>query len=312
VKREKILLYTTVASIVLHLFLAAGAVIAIRLGFFDREIKVTEKDDEPIVFEIVPPEPDRPRGPVIETPDDAKTVENPEQADYLSDKNALARNAERAPDDLEFGAPFARGDIDFPEMPTNPGADVGAQPQQVQTPNEFEEIHDSERERSEATGDISTSGDYYADAQNRDFREYLTSPGRSGRTGGADEVPRARYNNQQTQAHDVGGISFNTYNWEYAPYMLALKKKIERNIFPPPAYTRMGLISGDTLLRFRIYPDGTMKQLQVIKTKGHETLKETSVQAVSVSAPFPSLPADFPEPFLEVTARFSYFVPNRN
>jgi outer membrane biosynthesis protein TonB len=90
--------------------------------------------------------------------------------------------------------------------------------------------------------------------------------------------------------------------------MLALKQRIGRNIFPPLAYTMLGMIDGDTMLRFKIYPNGRLADLELLGYRGHRTLMETSRSAVTISAPFPALPADFPKPYLEVTARFSYFV----
>ncbi len=116
------------------------------------------------------------------------------------------------------------------------------------------------------------------------------------------------YNNRKFRAEDLGGFTFNTYDWDFAPYMLAMKKKVERNIFPPPAFTQMGLISGQTQIRFKVMPNGELTDLKVLKYVGHESLKETSVQALLNSTPFKPLPADFPENYLEVTANFSYFV----
>ncbi|MCK7513172.1 MAG: TonB C-terminal domain-containing protein [Desulfobacterales bacterium] len=105
-----------------------------------------------------------------------------------------------------------------------------------------------------------------------------------------------------------GGLSFNTYDWDFAPYMLALKERISRNIFPPLAFSQLGMIDGDTMLRFKIYPDGRLADLELLGYTGHRTLMETSRFAVTTSAPFPTLPADFPKSYLEVTAKFSYFV----
>jgi outer membrane biosynthesis protein TonB len=253
-------------------------------------------DEEPLVFEIEqPPMPTE----VIETPDDAKITDNPEKADFLSDKNALARDAEETPV-LDPGAPFQRGDYaDIHELPVDPGQQGEAgQPSEQQQPQEKQD--EPKRKDDNAT-------DYYADTETRDFREYLTEPRKAQQPGSTNDIPKPRYDNQLSSVEDTGGISFNTYDWDFAPYMLQLKRRVERNIFPPPAYTRMGLISGDTVLRFKIYPNGELRDLEVITYKGHHTLMETSVSAIEVSAPFPDLPRDFPEEYLEVTARFSYF-----
>ena len=68
-------------------------------------------------------------GQVIETPDDAKVVEQQKQANFLSDKNALARNPETNPN-LDIGEPFARGIFDSHDLPAN----MGIQGQQQQVP----------------------------------------------------------------------------------------------------------------------------------------------------------------------------------
>jgi len=90
--------------------------------------------------------------------------------------------------------------------------------------------------------------------------------------------------------------------------MLEMKRKVEHNVFPPPAFTYMGLISGETILRFKVMPNGSVKDLEVLQYTGHSALKETSVNAIINSSPFKPLPADFPENYLEVTAAFTYYV----
>jgi len=70
----------------------------------------------------------------------------------------------------------------------------------------------------------------------------------------------------------------------------------------------MGLIDGETIIRFKVYPNGEMKDLEVLQYRGHKSLMETSVQAIKNSNPFNPLPADFPENYLEVTGHFTYFI----
>ena len=84
----------------------------------------------------------------------------------------------------------------------------------------------------------------------------------------------------------------------------------ERNLFPPQAFTRLGIISGESMIRFKVYPDGHAGDIEVLSYDGHRSLMETSVNAIKGAEPFRSLPTDFPkyEKFLEVTAHFQYFV----
>ncbi len=279
----------------LHVIAGAGFALAVLLNLLSGPMQQTLDDDE-IVFELQdqPRQKDKPRT-VIETPDDAIT-EKPEQADYLSDKDALARNDESA-DNLNIDAPFSRGQIPYPELPQNavPPGEQGqpAKESQEQKESKAEEFKEPEPE-------------YYAQSTTSDFRREVLVE-KTSRPGARESRQRPRADNQDSRAPDMGALSFNTYDWNFAPYMLDLKRKVERNIFPPPAFTRLGLISGETLLRFKIYPSGQMRDLEILGYDGHKTLMETSRNAIRVSAPFLELPQDFPEEYLEVTAKFSYF-----
>jgi hypothetical protein len=286
-------------SIVLHILFILFWMFALHYNLFSSSIVETVVPD-PIVFELANTL-EKPKS-VIETPEDAEVVENQTQADFLSDKNALARNEE--PNfDLPINDPFSRGDFKFEELPTHRGP-IGEQP----NPNEESE---KPEEKNENKNEKTSPGDYYVSASEFN-RDYLTNSPKQENPGMPDASPRVRYDNRDSRARDMGGLSFNTYDWNFAPYMLDLKKKVERNIFPPPAYTRLGLISGESILKFRIYPDGTMKALKLIEYNGHKTLMETSYRAIEISAPFKKLPADFPEPYLEVTAKFVYSINRGN
>lgn len=280
-------------SIILHILFLFFFMFADRYNWFVSDM-VQAVVPEPIIFELANAV-EKPKR-VIETPDDAQVVENQKQADFLSDKNALARN-EEPNSDLPIDDPFSRGDYKFEELPTDRGP-IGEQV----NPNEQSE---KPEQKNQNKNDATTHGDYYVSTSEFN-RDYLTNNPKQNNPGVPNASPRVRYDNQDSRAPDMGGLSFNTYDWNFAPYMLALKRKVERNIFPPPAFTRMGMISGESTIKFRIYPDGTVKALEVIGYDGHKTLMETSYSAIKVSAPFNKLPADFPEPFLEVTAKFTY------
>ena len=114
--------------------------------------------------------------------------------------------------------------------------------------------------------------------------------------------------NLLSSASHKGGISFNTYDWDFAPYMLAMKRAVERHLYPPYAFTHMGVVSGDNLIRFVVYPDGTIRDLRILDSDAHFSLDRASVRAIEAAAPFLPLPRNFPEEFLEVTAHFSYSI----
>lgn len=116
------------------------------------------------------------------------------------------------------------------------------------------------------------------------------------------------YDQLLSSVKDHGGMQFNTYQWDFAPYLLAMRDKVQANIKPPFAFTNLGAIHGDVLVRFRVLSDGRVTKLEVIRSATHYSLDQTSTTAVSLSDPFIPLPSGFPEEYLEVTALFSYIV----
>jgi outer membrane biosynthesis protein TonB len=301
--------YIIIISIALHILFFLLWEIGVNWGFIGLTVPPeSAKKTDPIVFDLQQPQQERPKE-VIETPDDAKVVEKQKQADFLSDKNALARNQEPAPDNLKVGESFSRGDFDSHELPK-----PQLQPGQKAPPlvkgdanrdKKGKRKQEKPEEEPEITEDLTANvvEKKYAPENEQEMKKAQPIP-----PGAQRRIPTVTHDNTTSRALDSGGLSFNTYNWDYAPYMLMLKQKISRNIFPPVAFTHLGLIQGQTLLRFRIYPDGRMTELKILGYNGHKTLVETSYNAVDVSAPFPPLPKNFPEPFLEVTGKFIYFV----
>ncbi len=253
------------------------------------DIRPIPVQNEPIVLDLQPVPENRPKE-VIETPQDAQIPEPPPKADFLSDRNAKARNPEPAPSQPPVEEPYSEGELDTHDLPPSPeiapDTPVAGEPK----PKDFKNLLNTEN--------------IVREQFRKKFEEKASDPS-------VTERNSIRHRQLAERVKDMGGLSFNTYNWNFAPYMLRLKALIEQNIFPPHAFTKLGLINGVTLLRFKIYPNGELKDLEVLDYQGHRSLMETSTSAVRISAPFPNLPADFPEPYLEVTGKFLYLVRNQ-
>lgn len=253
-------------------------------------------EEAPIVFELQSAE-ERPRT-LVETPDDV-IEERPEEADFLSNRNALARNSE-ADSDVPIGEAFSRGLMETHELPSE-SSQRGEQGELADNFVKAEESKKSGEELEEGAAGLLASGSAV------DFsREDLTRKPQTNRPGSSESIPRVRHDNQASRSEEFGQFSLNTYDWEWAPYVLAMRRRINGNLYPPAAFFRLGIIDGETILKFKIYPSGELRDLTVIRYNGHTSLKETSVRAVEVSADFPPLPQDFPSPYLEVTGRFVY------
>lgn len=249
-------------------------------------LKRAEQDEQRMVFELV------------ETPESARSEQPPKEARLLSDKNTIARDQYDQKDKPD-GDPYSEGDLDIKQWP-EPAKDVAPPAAPAKVEPDQEPI---------ANDQLLANNRIRYESPKFSRQELLKKNPSDGNDRWSERSPeRPLYENRKFSAEDLGGFSFNTYAWDFAPYMLEMKRKVERNVFPPPAFTRMGLISGETVLRFKVMPNGEVKDLVVLQSTGHESLKETSVNAIKNSAPFRPLPADFPENYLEVTAAFTYYV----
>jgi outer membrane biosynthesis protein TonB len=68
----------------------------------------------------------------------------------------------------------------------------------------------------------------------------------------------------------------------------------------------LGLIHGYTTIRFSISKGGDLIEYAVLEHKGHESLEQSSINAIKSSFPFKPLPARFPDEKLTITARLIY------
>jgi hypothetical protein len=286
-------------SVVIHILILAAYRPLARIQLFPhRADEASAEAAVPLVFELV------------ETPDDA-IQQRPETAYLLSDKNAIARN-EIYDEDKPTGEAVSEGVTQY-RVFAGRLEPAGAPEAPLQSP-QTEQPQDRPRDRSrehpqDAYSDLSA---LTFDSRQSLHDELYKDPNPLAETGPLS-MPRnfmddMDYDQRASSAEALGGITLNTYAWDFASYILEMKKKLRENTYPPVAFTRFGMISGETVLTFRVWPDGSMTDLAVITYAGHRTLMETSVDAVKNASPFRSLPEDFPEKFLELKWTFIYFV----
>jgi len=243
----------------------------------------------------------------VETPENA--VESPVEqvTPFISDKNLAATNRE-APSELAEGLPYQEGRSEIAAMMPEPtpsstplGVTDGSQ-------ERAEERQEQETKQSEAP---SFDAFRQLEAMSRLAppqveEKRLTQPRQPQGDENQPYAPSApRFDSRRSRAPVGSDFRLSTYNWNWAPYLKELKKRIESNIYPPPAFY-MGLARGRTFLQFRIQQDGSMTDFKLITYTGHESLKNTSVNAIEGSVPFLPLPSDFPDDFLEITVGFFY------
>jgi TonB family protein len=231
---------------------------------------------------------------VIEVPDATPEERPVEPSNLVSDR--AARAADMHLEDSNTSAdPYADGDTGVREF-EEAGGKVALARQEVEptAPDFRPPPHEPE------------DGDLQQEILPEQIADYVVDEGNDSRE--ADPGRPVSFRNLLSDVGRTGGLSFNTYEWDFAPYMLAMKRAIESHLFPPYAFTHMGLVSGTNVVRFTVMPDGRLRSLEVLGSDAHISLDRTSVRAIETSVPFLPLPRDFPEEYLEVTARFSYLV----
>lgn len=272
--KKRPLLWTLLISLLIHLLCLILFVNWGELVLFPESAVDMPNPQRQVQFEIV------------ETPRSSDTP--PEEADLYSDKDAVA--ADQNVDENTGLDPYVEGLVDNRNIlvPVETPQDIEPQPE-----NEPESV---EQELLEDQVTI------IKPQQSNFSRDRLLAYQQQ-----EQQTSQPLHNQRSNGARDVGSISLNTYAWDYAPYLLDLKRRIEKNIFPPPIFTRMGF-GGRNVLRFRIMPDGTLVGPDLLDSSGEKALINTSKNAVKYSVPFKPLPEDFPEEYLEVTARFDYMI----
>ncbi len=88
-------------------------------------------------------------------------------------------------------------------------------------------------------------------------------------------------------------VSARTQEFKYANYMIEWVKKVERvgNLNYPDAARREG-ISGKLLLDVELNPDGTVRNISVLRPSGQPLLDEAAVRIVNLAGPFLPFPPE--------------------
>ncbi len=146
--------------------------------------------------------------------------------------------------------------------------------------------------------------------ENRSFsRSALTGESEDHIVKGEEKEESLGESSRRPQGFDadlVGDFALSTYEWDWAPYWLEFKRKLNRVWYAPPAYYELGLIHGHTILRFKVSREGNIYDLEVLRQVGHSSLEHSSVSAIEAVFPFRPLPSSFPEEYLEVTVKMIY------
>ena len=86
-------------------------------------------------------------------------------------------------------------------------------------------------------------------------------------------------------------INASTQEYEYAAYLEAWRKKVERigNLNYPEAAKRQKLY-GALILHVAVRADGSIEQIRLLRSSGHKALDDAAIRIVRLAAPFAPFP----------------------
>lgn len=292
-KERKIYFYATLLAILIHLLL-------FNLLFFIELFKIlflsifpnsslfaeTQSEPEPegpppIVLEFDKPEPMLPEKfyDLRENPNANENI--PADADILSAESSVSAAPEETPPD--------NSDIaNFEEESQKLGELEETQPQEVQDLQGDESLYAFQNKRVFSKSALGKS-----EEPQKEIKE-------------KEEGRESSFLQEEFNAQQIGEFALSSYEWEWAPYMLDFLDKLRRVWTVPPAYSKLGLIYGQTIVYFKMDRAGGLVDMRVLEHKGHHSLQTSSANAIQSCFPFKPLPADFDEEFLEIKILLIY------
>lgn len=282
-RTKRLYIITAVFSLLFHLlFLFVVNFDYLLIDFDDESEPMPE--EVTIIFPENKPEPAPKR--IVENINE--TEEIPDRSDLLSDRNSRAANPEM--NEFRGEQPLSQGNTPFENL-TNPNQ--SASHSQFLPSKKFSK----EALRKSNTGE----------GEERFFKLPDEEQARAQQQAMQDQQSTNNIYDQKTfSADQLGNLTLSTYAWEWAPYINSMKRKLMLVWFAPAAYYRLGLIHGHTDIRFTISREGKLLNYDVLNHTGHESLQQSSVNAITAIFPFKPLPQGFPEETLTITARLIY------
>ncbi len=284
-------------SAFLHLVLLISLELRPDFSFFRYRYK--EKMTRPgdvIRFDLIHPEPPL----VMETPEADKEEIPLKPTNIISDKNIAARDMLEKKEAIN-DAPYAEGKLkikdvekSIPSPPSIPQEEAMASNNQTDIEISSEKVLPKEAALQPKIAPRQDS------VQQKETVASLPK----------ENLRIPLYDDRLSNARGFGEVTFNAKKHDVAPYIIKMKKRIEDHWAPPVLFTYYGLTSGETVVQFKIMPDGKVEDVKVIKEKGDESLKKSSIQAILDAGPFDPIPPQIltDEKYLGITFTFYYVI----
>ena len=102
-------------------------------------------------------------------------------------------------------------------------------------------------------------------------------------------------------------LTFDTQEFKYYTYMIRLKERIE-SVWKYPQDAAIRGVYGDLYIRFTIRKNGSLEDVELMRTSGHRNLDEAAQQALKDAQPYWPLPDEWGKDSLTITGHFVYSI----
>ncbi len=254
----------------------------------------------------------------LDLPDALKKVK-PKQSDVISNQNRTAESKKPTLDKktLEQLQAMRRAG---PPAPAPPAPQLGqtpqpAAPQQAQTPpppqpmpqRPSQPLQNNQQAQLEAPKPTQPNFNTGATTAGQAVQQAARNAMRPGPIGGGGDMG-ANAPAQHPGVNGAAEILSDTMGVDFGPYIRRVIYDTERSWWPIiPESARPPLMKqGKVGIRFRILPDGSVKEMILEFPSGDVALDHAAWGGITGASPYPPLPKQFKGPFLELRFYFLY------
>lgn len=270
-------LYLTIASVSAILFFVFFSILLFRIfGVFEEPSLLEKKEEQR--FKVQYRQEEAPKKFIENQNENEK---KPERSEFLSEKSSIATSPIKS--DKNDGPAFENISTDQFDVKSGDKAEASKSEEEKEflknkttTESIFGKAVPKKKENAEEGLNGSSSINMLSSSQRRSGT-YISDP----------------------------QITLSTYDWEYAPYLKILKDRIYKYWSVPAAY-HMGLIGGQTKIKFSISRDGKLSYFYTLGHAGDRVLQKSSEDVVHAIFEMPGLPDTFPDKELTLVISLTY------
>ncbi|QNI31380.1 TonB family protein [Alloacidobacterium dinghuense] len=257
----------------------------------------------------------------LDLPDALKKIK-PKQSDVISDQNRTAESKKPTLDKktlqqlqaMRRAGPPAPSPVPAPQMGQTPQPAPQQQAQSTPPPPQpmpqqrpSQPLQNDDQAKLEAPKPATRPDFSTATTAGQAIQQAARNAMRPGQTGGGGDMGA---NAPSQHPGDSGAVDIlsDTMGVDFGPYIRRIIYDTERSWWPiiPESAQPPLLKQGKVGIRFRILPDGSVKQMILEFPSGDVALDHAAWGGITGASPYPPLPKEFKGPFLELRFYFLY------